>query len=78
VIDAFEPPAGELHPQCVSFSKLNLRRRKRVAMRMAAVIPTIPSAVISCQSIRANIAAQALGAKPFYIASFGCGYHAAP
>ena len=41
----------DTQPQCVSRSKLNLRRRIRVQANPAAVPATIKSAVSSCQTM---------------------------
>lgn len=45
------PVDAAAQPQCVSRSKLNLRRRIRDHMNPAAAAATIKSAVSSCQSM---------------------------
>jgi hypothetical protein len=56
-----------LHPQCVSRWKLNRRRLARLQTSSAAVIATIASAEICCQSMHAKIVAGLVGATGFPI-----------
>ena len=47
--------AGVEQPQCVSRSNLNWRRRARARRKAPAVVPTIRSEIVCCQSMLAKI-----------------------
>src|SRR6266496_6578824 len=54
-IEPFEAgPPGDAQPQCVSRSRLNLRRRNRAQRNSPAVAATIKSETACCQSIPAR------------------------